>query len=179
MYINDLSFNEKDDNFIELTTLFQALSAKLGLTTPERFYTFENKDIKLRSNAMKINWWLIAKAFVEAVFGVGFVLFPVKLALLFGLNLDSGGALMAQLFGTMFIFGSILLLLGQRVLAVGQAGKVLVTAIVISNAIGFVITLMASLSGVWNALGWLPVGLFLVFGSGFAYFLFARKINKS
>jgi hypothetical protein len=37
-----------------------------------------------------------------------------------------------------------------------------------------VVTLLASLSGVWNALGWLPVVLYLVFGLAFAYFLFSR-----
>jgi len=124
---------------------------------------------------MKLSYWMAAKAVVEIVFGICFVLLPVKLGSIFGMELSQSGALMAQLFGTAFIFGSIVLWLARNVSISDVAARAIMTAVVISNLIGFIITLLASLAGVWNALGWLPVVLFFVFGLGFAYLLFIKK----
>jgi hypothetical protein len=123
---------------------------------------------------MKLSFWMGLKAIIVVVFGVGFVLAPVGLGALFGLSLNPGGALMAQLFGAAFILESIILWLSRNEALSHAAVRAVVTAVVISNAIGFVVTLLASLSGVWNALGWLPVLLYLVFGLAFAYFLFSK-----
>ncbi len=123
---------------------------------------------------MKLNIWMAAKAIVEVFFGIGFVLIPLTLASIFGMNLDTGGVLMARLFGTAFIFGSIVLWLARNASSSEVALRAIVVAVVVSNLIGFVVTLLATLSGVWNALGWPPVALYLVFGLVFAYFLFAK-----
>jgi protein-S-isoprenylcysteine O-methyltransferase Ste14 len=55
-----------------------------------------------------------------------------------------------------------------------EAQKIVI-AVVISNVVGFVVSLLATLAGTWNAVGWLSVGLYLVFGLVFAYFLFIKK----
>jgi len=126
---------------------------------------------------MKLKYWMAAKAIVEVIFGIGFVLLPVALGSLFGMILDPGGALMAQLFGTAFIFGSIVLWLARNLTESDVAARAIIIAVVVSNTIGFIVTLIASLSGVWNALGWLPVALYLVFGLAFAYFLFFKRTS--
>jgi hypothetical protein len=123
---------------------------------------------------MKLSFWMGAKAIVVVIFGIGFVLVPVGLGSVFGLSLSPSGALMSQLFGAAFILESIVLWLSRNEPLSHAAVRAIVTAVVISNAIGFVVTLLASLAGVWNALGWLPVLLYLVFGLAFAYFLFSR-----
>jgi len=128
---------------------------------------------------MKLSYWMAAKAVIELVFGIGFVLMPVTVGSVFGMNLNPSGALMAQLFGAAFIFGSIVLWLARNAPSSDAALRAIVLAVVVSNTIGFVVTLLATLSGVWNGLGWLPVGLYLVFGLGFAYFLFAKSGAKS
>ena len=81
---------------------------------------------------------------------------------------------MARLFGAAFIFEGIVLWFAKGGAITEKPVRGLVTAVVVSNAIGFIVTLLASLSGVWNALGWLSVGLYLVFGLVFAYFLFKK-----
>ena len=123
---------------------------------------------------MRLSYWMAAKAVVEVIFGIGFVLMPKFMGGTFGMNFDASAALMAQLFGAAFIFGSIVLWLARNVDLDDVAGRAIVVGVVVSNAIGFIVTLMASLSGVWNAMGWLPVALYLVFGLAFAYFLFFR-----
>ena len=123
---------------------------------------------------MNLRFWMAAKAVVEVVFGIGFVAVPVWLADIFGMDLDEPGALMARLFGAAFIFGAITLWLAQSAQRSEKAVKAIIFGVVVSNLIGFVVTLMATLAGTWNAFGWLPVGLYLVFGLAFAYFLLVR-----
>jgi hypothetical protein len=117
---------------------------------------------------------MVAKAIVVAVFGIGFVLVPVFVASIYGMSLDAAGALMARLFGAAFIFEGIVLWFAKSGAISEKPVRGLVIAVVVSNAIGVIVTLLATLSGVWNALGWLSVGLYLVFGLGFAYFLFKK-----
>ncbi|MCU0522825.1 MAG: hypothetical protein MUF84_19315 [Anaerolineae bacterium] len=124
---------------------------------------------------MRLKIWMAAKAIVEVVFGVGFVVMPKTVASLFGMSVDEPAMLMAQLFGSAFIFGSIVLWFCQNLDRDDVAMKAIIKAVVVSNAIGFVVTLMASLSGVWNALGWLPVALYLVFGLAFAAIWFGKQ----
>ena len=128
---------------------------------------------------MKLSYWMVAKAVVELFFGIGFVLMPVTVGAVFGMNLNAGGALMAQLFGVAFIFGSIVLWLARNAPSSDAALRAIVLAVVVSNALGFVVTLLATLSGIWNALGWLPVGLYLVFGLGFASYLLVKPVAKT
>lgn len=128
---------------------------------------------------MKLGRWMAAKAVVEVVFGIGFVLLPAFVASIFGMDLSPAGTLMARLFGSAFIFGSIVLWLARNAPSSDAAVRAIVIGVVVSNAIGFVVTLMASISGVWNALGWLPVGLYLVFGLAFAYSLFGKAAAQS
>jgi hypothetical protein len=123
---------------------------------------------------MNLRFWMAAKAIVEVVFGIGFVAMPAYLADLFGMDFNDTGILMARLFGTAFIFGAIVLWLAQNAAQAEKALQAIVIGVILSNTIGFVVSLMASLAGTWNALGWLPVGLYLVFGLVFAYFLFSK-----
>ena len=126
---------------------------------------------------MKLKYWMTAKAIVEVIFGISWVLLPVTLGSLLGMTLNPGGALMAQLFGAAFIFSSIVLWLARNLTESDVAARAIIIAVVVSNTIGFIVTLIASLSGVWNALGWLPVALYLVFGLAFAYFLFFKRTS--
>ena len=127
---------------------------------------------------MKLNIWMTAKAVVCIVFGIGFVLAPQFLGSIYAMSLDSSGALMARLFGTAFIFEAIVLWLPRNAPSSDAGLRAIVMALAVSNANGFVVTLLATLSGVWNALGWLPVVLYLVFCLAFAYFLFAKPAAK-
>jgi len=123
---------------------------------------------------MKLNLWMAAKAIVVLLFGLGFILAPAFLASIYGMKLDPAGALMARLFGTAFILESIVLWFARNGAISEKPVRGVVIAVVVSNAIGVIVTLLATLAGVWNALGWLSVGLYLVFGLAFAYYLFKK-----
>lgn len=123
---------------------------------------------------MKLNIWMGAKAVVEVLFGIGFVLVPVPLMSLFGVSLNPGVAVIARLCGAVFIASSITLWQSRNESPNHKVIRAMVVATVVSNGIGFIATLLASLSGAWNAFGWLPVVLNLAFMLAFAYFLFRK-----
>jgi hypothetical protein len=124
---------------------------------------------------MKLKFWMVAKAVIVAIFGIGFLLIPATLASIYGMTLTDTGTLMARLFGGGFIFEAIVLYLSRNTDRDDVANRAIVIGVVVSNAIGFIVCLLATLAGTWNALGWLSVALFLVFGLVFAYFLFIKK----
>jgi hypothetical protein len=127
---------------------------------------------------------MIAKAVVVVIFGIGFVLMPKFMLGTYDMDTGSSTALMSQLFGAGFIFEAIVLWLCRNLDLDDVATRAILLGVVVSNAIGFVACLVATLSGVWNSLGWLSVALYLIFGLAFAYFLFMkpparRKSRKS
>jgi hypothetical protein len=126
---------------------------------------------------MRLKFWMVAKSIVVAIFGIGFLLIPRIMASVYGMTFDDTGTLMARLFGGGFIFEAIVLYLSRNTDRNDVANRAIVIGVVASNLIGFVVCLLATLAGTWNALGWLSVALYLVFGAVFAYFLFLKKCS--
>jgi hypothetical protein len=124
---------------------------------------------------MKLKYWMITKAIVVLIFGVGFVLVPKMLAAIYGMAVDPVATLMARLFGGGFILEAIVLWYARNTDRDDAACRGIMLGVVVSNVIGFIVCLLATLAGTWNALGWLSVALYLVFGLGFAYFLFFKR----
>ena len=126
---------------------------------------------------MKLRYWMVAKAFVVLVFGVGFILIPGPLASIYGMAFNPAAALMGRLFGAGFILEAIMLWTARNAHRDNTALQGILLGVVISNLIGFLVCLFATFAGTWNALGWLSVALYLVFGAAFAYFYFGKKYS--
>jgi hypothetical protein len=47
----------------------------------------------------------------------------------------------------------------------------------ISQAVGFVVALLGTLSGVMNVAGWSAVAIYLLLGLGYAYFQFTKSTS--
>jgi NAD/NADP transhydrogenase beta subunit len=124
---------------------------------------------------MKLSLLMIIKALITVVFGIGFLLLPKAVMSLYGVTLEPAGAMMTQFFGATFILISIVLWLARNAPYSEVTLQALLLAIVIGDAIGFIVALMAQLSGVPNALGWLNVALWLLLALGFGYFRFVKK----
>ncbi len=122
---------------------------------------------------MNLKFWMGLKAIIVVIFAIGFIAIPVFMGSVYGMSFDDVGALMGRLFGVAFLFEAVILWLAKN-FPWPEAQKIVI-ATVISNAIGFVVSLLATLNGTWNAVGWLSVGLYIVFGLIFAYFLFIKR----
>jgi hypothetical protein len=129
--------------------------------------------------------FLTAVAVVVLAFGLGFVLVPDTVATLYGLALDPVGRFVAQLLGATLLGFAVLNWMGRRVHDHDDtAFRPILMANLVTDALGFVLSLLNQLSGRTsiNALGWMTVLLYLLFALGAAYFLFmpqARPVARA
>ena len=122
---------------------------------------------------MTLKSWMSAKAVICVLFGLGFVFIPETLASFYGMSTNDSGILMTRFFGQAFILLGLLLWLARNT-SEQATQRAFSISVFIGDIVGFVIAIMAQMSGVVNALGWLSVALYLLLALGFGYFLFAK-----
>ena len=122
---------------------------------------------------MKLGNLFAVNAVIAGLFGLAFIFAPARLLAQYGLAIDAGFGLVAQLFGAALIGYAILTWLVRKA-AASEARKAIVLALVISDGVAFVLALMAQLKGLVNSLGWSTVAIYLLLALGFAYFYFAK-----
>jgi hypothetical protein len=122
---------------------------------------------------MKLGNLFAVNAVIAGLFGLGFVFAPGRVLAQYGLTVDAGFGLVAQLFGAALLGYAILTWLVRNA-GDSDARRAIVLALFVSNAVGFVLSLMAQLKGVANQLGWSTVAIYLLLALGFAYFHFAK-----
>jgi hypothetical protein len=104
------------------------------------------------------------------VWGAGFLLFPVQLWSLYGIQLDSGGIYMARMLGTVFFMLGVILWFARDDPG-SQSLRAIILGLFVGNSIGFVVSLVGQLSSGITALGWMAVAAYLLLGLGFGYYL--------
>jgi hypothetical protein len=104
------------------------------------------------------------------VWGAGFLLFPVQLWSLYGVQLDSGGIYMARMLGTVFFMLGVILWFARDDPG-SQSLRAIILGLFVGNSIGFIVSLIGQLSSGITALGWMAVGAYLLLGLGFGYYL--------
>lgn len=72
------------------------------------------------------------------------------------------------------MIGNLLLTWFARNAAWSEARRAAILGLCVYDAVGFVVTLIAQLTGVVGPLGWLLVAIYLFFAVGFGYF-FLKK----
>jgi len=122
---------------------------------------------------MKLANLFAVNAVIAGLFGLAFVFAPAQLLAQYGLAVDAGFGLVAQLFGAALIGYAILTWL-VRTSGDSQARRAIVLALFISDAVAFVLALIAQLKGLVNSLGWSTVAIYLLLAIGFAYFHFTK-----
>jgi heme A synthase len=124
---------------------------------------------------MKLKELMVVKSVICLVFGVGFVAIPGTVFGWYGVTLDAGGTLIAQLFGQAFILIALFLWLARNTMEPETLAAIAI-AVFIGDVIGTVVSVFGVLNGVTNSLGWLTVALYLVLALGFGYFVVRRPI---
>jgi len=121
---------------------------------------------------MKVSTFLVIKAIVSLIFGITLALAPAALMGLYGVTLDVTGAFMGRFFGACLIGIGLTCWLGSSVTDDGQ--RAITLALFIGDTIGFIVALVAQLSGMMNALGWVVVLIWLLLALGNGYCRFMR-----
>jgi hypothetical protein len=124
---------------------------------------------------MKFSSFITSAAIVSGAFGVAFVLAPGQVISLYGNEPTAISSYLAQLFGGALFSFAVLLWSAKN--ATGAEAHRIVVALFIADAIGFIVSLIAQLGDVVNALGWSTVGIYLFYSIGFAYFLVKKPAH--
>ncbi len=123
---------------------------------------------------MRLKHVFTAHSVVALVNGAGCVLAPKSYPSLFGISLSGSDAIfMARLLGAALLtYCSVAWF--ARDARDSAARRAIVLGFFISVTIGFILSLLAQLSGVMDALGWGIVGLYFLMGLGYGYFHFIK-----
>ncbi len=122
---------------------------------------------------MKLNTLLVINAVVALVYALGSLLVPATLLTLYGITSGPGEQLMAQFFGVALVAVGLLTWFARNV-ADASAQRAIILALLISDAVGIVVSLLGTLSGVMSVVGWSAVAIYLLLGLGYAYFQFMK-----
>ena len=125
---------------------------------------------------MKFSTFMVIYAVLSAAFGLGFVLAPGQILPLYGVAPDAALRLIGQLFGAVLISLALLTWLARNI-SDTEARRAIVLALLVGEALGFILALIGQLNGVLNALGWLVVAVYLFLALGLAYFQFSRSAS--
>jgi hypothetical protein len=123
---------------------------------------------------VKLQTLMIIKAVVCLVLGVPILLATVFTYSLFGASLNAGGVFAAREYGAS-LMGNMLLTWFARNATASEARRAIILGLCVYDAIGFLATLIAQLSGVLGPLGWFAAVIYLFFALGFGYFLLPGK----
>jgi hypothetical protein len=118
---------------------------------------------------MKFKTLMVIKAVVCLVLGAFILVLPKFFYGLFGITLAGAGIFPAWEYGASLI-GNFLLTWFARYARESKGRRAIIKGMTVYNALGFVATLIAAISGWGNALLWFPVALYLFFAVGFGYF---------
>ena len=117
---------------------------------------------------------LVVKAVVCLLFGVLLLFLPGFLLDVLGASLEPAGTFTAREYGAA-LFGTLMLTWFARNVVETGARRAILLDLFVYDAIGFVITLLAVLSGVLNLLGWGVAAVYLLFTLGSGYLLIPKK----
>ncbi len=123
---------------------------------------------------MKLKTLLVIKAIVCLCIGIPILLVPNFTYSIFGSTLAAGGVFAAREYGASMM-GNLMLTWFARNSQESDARWAIILALFVYDAVGFVVTLIAIISGALNPLAWLIVALYLFFTLGFGYFLLQKR----
>ena len=125
---------------------------------------------------MKIKTLFIINAVIAIVYGICFVLIPSRVLLMYGLVSGPAEALLGQFFGVALIGIGFITWFARNVADANALGAI-VLALLISDIIGVIVSLIGTVTGVMNAFGWSAVIIYLFLAIGFTYFRFKKPTN--
>jgi hypothetical protein len=122
---------------------------------------------------MKFKTMMIIKAVVCLAFGIPMLAVPGSLMSIFGVTLNAAGILMARLYGATLLGNLLLTWFGRNIVA-PDGRRAICLHLFVYDAVGCVVALLATLSGVMSGLGWSVVLLYLLIAFGFGLCLLAK-----
>jgi hypothetical protein len=122
---------------------------------------------------MKLSNFPISVAVVTLIYAVGALLVPEILLSQYGFAVNPASTLSMRFLGVQFALEGALAWFARNV-ADPSARRAILSAYLVGFALGTIVSLFGTLSGILGAFGWSAVGLDVLFTLGFRYFLFVK-----
>ena len=119
---------------------------------------------------MDTKLYLTIAGIVAIVFGIGFVLIPATLLLLYGEAATPGAVLNIQFFGSLLIGVGVISWFAREARD-SMALRAVLTGLLIGDVVGLGVNFWGTFSGVLNALAWSTTLLYVLLIAGAAYCL--------
>ena len=118
--------------------------------------------------------YLKISAVVAVIYGIAGVLLTSFLLSNYGISIDAAAILMSRFFGvTLIAWGIALWLISDSTDWV--ALRAVLVASVIGDAIGVIVSILGTVAGTMNAMGWSAVLIYAVLGLAALYFLVSGR----
>ncbi len=120
---------------------------------------------------MKLRNLFLIHSLVALLYSLGLLLIPQTMLFLYGMSTTAADKLLAQFFGAQLLTSGMVTLL-TRDESASSARSAITLSILISSAVGLIVSIGGTLSHTMNALGWSAIVIFGFFAIAFAYFQF-------
>ena len=117
---------------------------------------------------MKVKTLMVIAAVLSVVFGLGFLIYPHTLMTTYGFKLDITGDWLTRFIAPGFVGIGVLNWLGRNLK--GDGLRAILYSDVVFSVIGFLVTLIAHLSGLGNVFVWVTIIIYFLLTFGFVYF---------
>lgn len=124
---------------------------------------------------MTLKHLMIINAIIALVYALGELFVPQKLGAIYGFASTFNPELLltSRYFGWGLLAVGLICALTANT-SPSETKQALVKALFIAQIVGVIISLMGIINGVFNAMGWSAVIIYLFFAVGYAYFWFIR-----
>ena len=119
---------------------------------------------------MNLRAFLIIASILALVYAAGLILMPAFMNSTYGFGGSGSEILLSRFFGVELLVLGLITWLAKDM--TGSSVRPIITGSLIGNAVGSIVALMGTMSGVMSAAGWSAVAIYLLLTLGFAYFQF-------
>lgn len=113
--------------------------------------------------------FMLLHAIIALAFGILFVLSPAAVLALYGVRTDATGTFMARLFGAALVQVGLVALFARKDID-SPCRRAVQVGCTVGLALGSVVALAGQVSGLFNALGWSTVAIYLTLAVGYGYY---------
>lgn len=122
---------------------------------------------------MKLRTFSIIWALIHIIFGLGLLFMPQQFMAQFGVTLNV--TLPSQILGAAFTGLALIYYWNRNISATDPAQHNILLGSFIFHIIALPVVVMATLNGIMNSMGWMPVTLHIFLAGTFGYFAFKKS----
>jgi len=119
--------------------------------------------------------FLTIAALLALGYAAGLILMPAFMNATYGFGGSDSEILLSRFFGVELLALGLITWLAKDLTA--KSVSPIITGSLIANAVGAIVAILGTLSGVMNAAGWSAVAIYVLLTLGFAYFQFMAPVK--